>query len=112
MVVKIQMLWFFGLILAYNNADFPVTGAIQGGFIDADNELDIDKTTAYGLKIGGHFGDFSASAAYTSVNIEDGHNVLTVTNFGTAVKSPLYTQMVLNQVFIDGHFGDSDTWHG
>ena len=58
------------------------------------------------------FGDFSAVAAYTSVDMDDPTvlNVLTVTNFGTGVKSPLYTQMVLNQVFIDGHFGDSDTW--
>ena len=57
--------------------------------------------------------DFALSAAYTSVDIDGadrGLNVLTVTNFGTSVKSPLYTQQVLNQVFIDGHFGDSDTW--
>ena len=51
---------------------------------------------------------FALSAAYTSVSKDA--NGLTVTNFGTGVKSPLYTQQVLNQVFIDGHFGDSDTW--
>ena len=95
--------------LAYNNADFPVTAALQGGFIDADNTLDIDKTTAWGAKIGGKIAGFALSAAYTSVSIDD-LNVLTVTNFGTSVKSPLYTQQVLNQVFIDGHFGDSKTW--
>jgi len=96
--------------LAYNNANFPVTVGAQGGFIDADNTLNIDKTTAYGLTMGGHFGDFALSAAYTSVDVEDATPALTVTNFGTSVKSPLYTQQVLNQIFIDGHNGDSDTW--
>ncbi len=99
--------------LAYNNADFPVTAAVQGGFIDADNTLDLDKTTAWGAKIGGKLGPVALSAAYTSVNIDGtdrGLNILTVNNFGTSVKSPLYVQQVLNQVFIDGHFGDSDTW--
>jgi len=99
--------------LAYNNADFPVAAAVQGGFIDADNALDLDKTTAWGARIAGKVAGFALSAAYTSVDIDgaaDGLNVLTVTNFGTSVKSPLYTQQVLNQVFIDGHFGDSDTW--
>ena len=96
--------------LAYNNADLPITGAVQGGFIDADNTLGIDKTTAWGAKIGGKIAGFALSAAYTSVDIDDDVAALTVTNFGTAVKSPLYTQQVLNQIFIDGHFGDSDTW--
>ena len=104
--------------LAYNNADFPVTAAVQGGFISADTSAlslpyELDDTTAWGAKIGGKIAGFALSAAYTSVNIDgaaDGLNVLTVTNFGTSVKSPLYTQQVLNQVFIDGHFGDSDTW--
>ena len=97
--------------LAYNNADFPVTAAVQGGMIDADNNIDLDKTTAWGAKIGGKIAGFALSAAYTSVNIDtDVATALTVTNFGTAVKSPLYTQQVLNQVFIDGHFGDSKTW--
>ena len=105
-----MVLW---LDAAYNNSDFPVTGAVQGGFIDADNTLDLDKTTAWGAKIGGKIAGFALSAAYTSVDIDGadrGLNALTVTNFGTSVKSPLYTQQVLNQVFIDGHFGDSDTW--
>jgi len=103
--------------LAYNNADFPVTAAAQGGFISADTDAatlgltsSLDDTTAYGLKLGGHLAGFALSAAYTSVNIDDRVAALTVTNFGTAVKSPLYTQQVLNQIFIDGHFGDSDTW--
>ena len=108
--------------LAYATPDFPVTFGAQGGFISADTDAatltntlgaptaELDDTTAWGLKAGGHFGDFGISAAYTSVDIDDQLSALTVTNFGTAVKSPLYTQQVLNQIFIDGHFGDSDTW--
>ena len=108
--------------LAYSDADFPVTFAAQGGFISADTDAatltatlgtptpELDDTTVYGLKAGGHFGDFALSAAWTSVDIDDHVPALTVTNFGTAVKSPLYTQQPLNQIFIDGHFGDSDTW--
>ena len=108
--------------LAYKNADFPVTFGAQGGFISADSDAAtltatlgkpmsaLDDTTAYGLKIGGQIADFSLSAAYTGVDIDDQISALTVNNFGTAVKSPLYTQQVLNQIFIDGHFGDSDTW--
>lgn len=94
--------------LAYNKADFPVTFGAQGGFISADG-ID-DDTTAYGVKIGGKIAGFALSAAYTGVDIMDDLPALTVTNFGTGVKSPLYTQQVLNQVFIDGHFGDADTW--
>jgi hypothetical protein len=97
--------------LGYKTESMPVTFGLQGGFIDADNTIDIGKTTAWGAKLGGHWGDFSALVAYTGVDMDDatGLNVLTVTNFGTGVKSPLYTQMVLNQVFIDGHQGDSNT---
>jgi len=103
--------------LAYNNADFPVTFGLQGGMISADTDAatlgltsSLDDTTAWGVKIGGKIGPVSLLAAYTGVDIDDRVTALTVTNFGTAVKSPLYTQQVLNQIFIDGHFGDSDTW--
>ena len=93
----------------YNNADFPVTFAAQGGVMDYDAIATTDtQTTAFGARIGGKIAGFALSAAYTSVSKDA--NGLTVTNFGTGVKSPLYTQQVLNQVFIDGHFGDSDTW--
>ncbi len=90
---------------AYNNADLPVTFAAQGGVLD-HSATGAESTSAWGAKLGGKLGPVALSAAYTSVNMGD----LTVTNFGTGVKSPLYTQQVLNQIFIDGHFGDSDTW--
>jgi hypothetical protein len=94
--------------LGYKTESMPVTFGLQGGVISADNDLDISNTTAWGAKIGGHWGAFSALVAYTGVDIGD-IPALTVTNFGTGVKSPLYTQMVLNQIFIDGHQGDSNT---
>ncbi|KYJ86114.1 hypothetical protein [Sulfurovum riftiae] len=101
--VDVDVLWGD---LAYNTADFPVEFGLQGGYLDA-SDIVVDSTTAWGVKVGGHWGDFSALAAYTGVDTDGG---LTVTNFGTGVKSPLYTQMVLNQIFIDGHQGDVDTW--
>jgi hypothetical protein len=75
---------------AYNAGAFNV--AIQGGSIDADT---LPETTAFGAKIGAKVGMFNLMAAYSSVD-EDG--VLPVSNYGTGVKSPLYTQMVLNNV--------------
>ncbi|AKF24081.1 hypothetical protein YH65_00645 [Sulfurovum lithotrophicum] len=93
----------------YNNADFPVTVAVQGGVLDYDAIGATDtQTTAFGARIGGKVGPIALSAAYTSVDMEA--NSISVTNLGTGVKSPLYTQQVLNQVFIDGHNGDADTW--
>jgi len=97
--------------LTYSAPDmYGLIAGIQGGWIDADNNIDLDSTTAWGVKLGGAFGDFTLAAAYTGVNIDNEAQALTVTNFGTGVKTPLYTQMVLNQVFIDGHQGDVDTW--
>ena len=45
--------------LAYSAPDtFGLIVAVQGGFIDADNTLDLDKTTAFGGKIGGKIAGF------------------------------------------------------
>ncbi len=76
--------------VAYANADFPVTFAAQGGQVDVGNGT--NSTTAFGAKIGGHFGAFGLLAAYSSV--DDG--TTGVFNVG-GVKTPLYTQMILNQ---------------
>ena len=84
------------LSVLWGDAQFKMASfnvAVQGGQIDPDGLG--DATTAFGAKIGGNFGMFGASAAYSSVS-EDG--VVGITNFGTGVKSPLYTQMVLNNV--------------
>ena len=76
------------------------TIGVQGGTLDPDG---LESTPAWGAKIAGKLGMFNLMAAYTSVD-EDG--ALNVSNIGTTVggtpntgiKSPLYTQMVLNNV--------------
>ena len=83
---------------------------VQGGIVMTDepliigenNSLQINDTTAWGAKIGGNFDLFDASIAYSSV--DDG--TVNIENFGTNVKTPLYTQMIWNQNTIKR---DSDT---
>ena len=74
--------------------------ALQGGKITPDTKED---TTAFGAKVGAKFGMFDASLAYSTV--DDG--TVDIANFGTGVKSPLYTQAILNQNTIRR---DSDTF--
>jgi hypothetical protein len=83
----------------YAEANLPVTLGIQGGTVTSD--AFINDTTAFGAKIGGNISMFSASVAYSSV--DDGDSG--VFNVG-GVKTPLYTQMILNQDFIAS---DADT---
>ena len=78
---------------SYANSNLPVTFGVQGGTIASD-DFESD-TTAWGAKIGGHISMFSLLAAYSSV--DDGDTG--VFNVG-GVKTPLYTQMILNQNFI------------
>lgn len=76
------------------------TIGVQGGQISPDG---LDDTTGYGIKIAGNLGMFSLFAAYTSV--DDG--AVKMANFGTSVKTPLYTQSILDQ---DTIALDSDTF--
>ncbi len=73
--------------------------ALQGGTIK-DSDLAKD-TTAFGAKVGGTFNGISTSVAYSTV--DDGN--AGVFNTG-GVKTPLYTQMILNQGAIKS---DNDT---
>jgi len=66
------------------------TIGLQGGKISPDTAND---TTAFGAKVAAKFGMFDASVAYSSV--DDG--TVDLVNFGTGVKSPLYTQVILDQ---------------
>jgi hypothetical protein len=75
---------------SYNGGSFNV--GIQGGTIDPDT---VEKTTAFGAQIGANLGMFNLMAAYSNVDDSTG---LPISNWGTGVKSPLYTQMVLNNV--------------
>ena len=77
-------------------ADMPLglSVGLQGGQISADI---VDTTTAFGVKVGlAPVEALNIGLAYTSV--DDG--AVSITNFGTGIKSPLYTQMVANQAAI------------
>jgi len=74
----------------YSNGTFGVE--LQGGQVSPDN---YNETSAFGVKVSGKLAGFNLSAAYSSVD-EDG--ALPIINLATMVKSPLYTQMVLNNV--------------
>ena len=91
---------------------------LQGGQIAVDlaTAPNANDTTAYGVKVGAKIEALTLCAAYTSV--DDG--AVAIKNFGTGIKSPLYTQMVANQnaISLDGDtmmlkgaysFGDAGT---
>jgi hypothetical protein len=73
-------------------ANLPVGIALQGGQVNPD-AAGADSTDAAGVKVSGKAGTAALSLAYTKVS--DG--AVPVHNLGTGVKTPLYTQMVLNQ---------------
>ncbi|OQX73483.1 MAG: hypothetical protein B6D59_05465 [Campylobacteraceae bacterium 4484_4] len=82
-------------------AGLPVNIALQGGQMDPDGAG--DSTTGLGIKISGKVAGIALTGAYTTV--DDG--ALPIHNLGTGVKTPLYTQMILNQGAIKS---DSDTF--
>jgi hypothetical protein len=86
----------------FNVSDYTV--ALQGGTVLAEDALGAGSkdTTAFGAKIGANFGMFETSVAYSTV--DDGS--VPIHNLGTGVKTPLYTQMILNQARIKS---DNDT---
>ncbi len=75
----------------YNAGSFNV--AVQGGTVMSD--MLVEDTNAFGAKAGGNFGMFNASLAYSYVN----DSSIGVFNVG-GIKTPLYTQLILNQSFI------------
>jgi len=93
--------WYYGSDMAvtddinilWGDAKFAVSGlniGLQGGSVLSDAYA--GDTTAFGAKIGGKISDVSLSLAYS--NVDDGDTG--VFNVG-GVKTPLYTQMILNQ---------------
>jgi hypothetical protein len=93
------------LSVIWADAKFKVSSfsaALQGGTIVGAEDVGGKDTTAFGAKLGGNFGMFGASVAYSSVD----EGTVGISNFG-GVKSPLYTQMVLNNVG-QLHASDSD----
>jgi len=95
------------LSVIWGDAKFAVSDysvALQGGTILAEDALGAGSkdTVAFGAKVGATFGMFDTSLAYSTV--DDGS--VPIVNFGTGVKTPLYTQMILNQSKISS---DNDT---
>jgi len=75
----------------FNVSNFNV--ALQGGTIMSDALA--DDSVAFGGKVGADYGMFSASVAYSSTD-ENANAIDGFKNVG-GVKTPLYTQMILNQ---------------
>jgi len=70
---------------------------LQGGQLSSD-AAGIADTQAYGLKVGAApIEALTLCAAYTSVDGDDNKANIAVKNFGTGIKSPLFTQMIYNQ---------------
>jgi len=71
--------------------------AMQGGYIDGEEISTVDHNAiAGGMKLSGAYGPVSTSVAVSVVNESN----LPVQNYGTGVKTPFYTQMILNQMYI------------
>jgi len=98
--------------ILWGDAKFKVSDysvALQGGQLSGDG---VDSTSAFGAKVAGKFNAVNASVAYSSV--DDG--AFRVTNLatmqkpspGVGIKSPLYTQMVLNN--IGNHQAANSDW--
>jgi len=97
-------------LVLWGDAKFGISDysiALQGGTIMGANDAGLgEDTVAFGAKVGAQFSmfdtSFGASVAFSSVD----EGTVGITNFGTGVKSPLYTQMILNNV---NHVNSSDS---
>ncbi len=79
----------------------PVNLGLQGGMV-MNGATGGNDTTAIGAKVSGKAGPANLSLAYSTVDDGD----VPIHNVGTGVKTPLYTQMILNQKAIKK---DADT---
>jgi len=94
-----EMLGGEDLNIIWGDAKFAIAGVslgLQGGTWMSDGLP--DDAIAFGTKVGYNFGMFDVSVAYSSVD-DGGVKGVTMRNVG-GVKTPLYTQMILNQNFI------------
>ncbi len=98
--------------IIWGDAKFKIsdyTIALQGGTLGGITGA--DDTNAFGAKIAGNFGMFNASVAYSTV--DGAHRVTNLATTqnpapGIGIKSPLYTQMVLNN--IGNHQAQNSDW--
>ncbi len=91
--------------IADKSLPMGLTLGLQGGQINPDHAAFAD-TTALGIKAAIKPVDaLTLTAAYTAVSGDDNKVNVAVKNVGTGVKTPLYTQMVLNQnaIALDGN---------
>jgi len=79
----------------------PVNLGLQGGMV-MNSATGGEDTTGMGIKVSGKAGPANLILAYTTVDDGD----VAISNVGTGVKTPLYTQMILNQKAIKK---DADT---
>jgi len=79
----------------------PVNVGLQGGMV-MNGATNGNDTTGMGIKVAGKAGPANLTLAYTTVDDGD----VPIANVGTGVKTPLYTQMILNQGAIKS---DNDT---
>jgi len=90
--------------------DLPLglTVGLQGGYINTRGEdSGMADTSALGAKVTiKPVSNITLSLAYTSVSGDDDNVNIAFKNFGTGIKTPLFTQMVYNQ---DNIALDSDT---
>ncbi len=68
---------------------------VQAGSM-MDSATNADNTNAYGLKASGQVSNINLFTAYSHVN----NGTRELRNLGTGIKTPLYTQLILNQNFI------------
>jgi hypothetical protein len=88
----VDVLWLDTKVDLNKLAQLPVNLALQGGQMEIDGED--NPTQAIGVKASAKVSGTNLSLAYTKVSTD---GTLGITNVGTGVKSPLYTQMILNQ---------------
>jgi hypothetical protein len=75
-------------------AGVPLSLGLQGGQISVNGGRNDSK--AFGIKASSKVGPAGLTLAYSKTNNGD----VAINNLGTGVKTPLYTQMILNQVAI------------
>ncbi len=87
----VDALWLDAQIDLNKLAGTPVTVGLQGGQTKVKGG---DAKQAAGIKVAGKAGPANVSLAYTKTGTKGD---VSIQNVGTGVKTPLYTQMIINQ---------------
>jgi hypothetical protein len=105
--MKLNVFWATAS-LADKSLPMSLNIGLQGGIISTSGDDDgMSDTSAFGAKIAFKpSARLNLSTAYTSVSGDDDELNIAFKNFGTGIKTPLFTQMVYNQ---DNISLDADT---